>query len=188
MATGIYILTSPNGKRYVGQSINCEKRIFDHINSKYLIGSAIRKYGFENFIQEIIECDESQLDMWERFYIHFYDSFNNGYNLTEGGCGIRGYKHSEETKQKISNANYNSERYNEIHSKNTSIGKLNSGYKHSEETKEKISLGSIGRESPMKGKKVPDERKYSMGSAGRNKTWVKDPITNKRIWIEKGEL
>ena len=40
----------------------------------------------------------------EQELIKFYDSKNSGYNLTDGGDGIIGYHHSEETKRKISNS------------------------------------------------------------------------------------
>ena len=38
-------------------------------------------------------------------YIKKYNSFNRGYNMTIGGRGVKGLKHSEETKKKLSIAN-----------------------------------------------------------------------------------
>ena len=53
------------------------------------IDYAIRKYGKENFVVEkLCDCDNSQLDELERYYIQLYDTYNNGYNLTVGGQEI----------------------------------------------------------------------------------------------------
>lgn len=38
----------------------------------------------------------------ERYWISYYDSFKNGYNMNEGGTGGLGYKHTDEDIQKMS--------------------------------------------------------------------------------------
>lgn len=54
---------------------------------------AIEKYGFDAFkVDEVIDTAMSpdELDEKEIYYIQYYDSYNNGYNLTLGGergCG-----------------------------------------------------------------------------------------------------
>jgi group I intron endonuclease len=57
--TGIYKITNKiNGKVYIGQSINIERRWKEHISDKRknsLIHLAIEKYGEKNFNFEIIE-------------------------------------------------------------------------------------------------------------------------------------
>ena len=92
---GIYKITSNDtGKCYIGQSIDIETRWMQHItaakyetdNNKFY--NALRKYGYENFTYEIIEeCEKAQeaLDERERYWIEYYDSYNNGYNSTKGG-------------------------------------------------------------------------------------------------------
>lgn len=65
------------------------------------------RYGIENFEVQLILTDipEEDIDSLERYYILKYDSYfilNKGYNMTEGGQGVHGYKHLEETKIKIS--------------------------------------------------------------------------------------
>lgn len=98
MITGIYKITNQvNGKNYIGQAVDIERRWHDH-RSKYknpkneqhnsLLYKAIKKYGIENFTFEIIEeCLKNELDEKEKYWIKYYDSFNSdkGYNLTEGG-------------------------------------------------------------------------------------------------------
>lgn len=90
LKSGIYMLTSPSGKHYIGQSINIKKRIasYKRLNCKKqeFIYHALCKYGFDNFIIEVLEyCDEDKLNELEIFYINKYNSLSpNGYNLTTG--------------------------------------------------------------------------------------------------------
>ena len=49
---------------------------------------AIKKYGKEHFYIELIEETNSP-DEREKFWIEYYDTFNNGYNATVGGDGKR---------------------------------------------------------------------------------------------------
>lgn len=72
---------------------------------KTYISNAIHKYGWENFKQEIIIDDvpEEDLSNLETSYIDVENTMAPaGYNLTKGGEGTSGYKHSEETIRKIS--------------------------------------------------------------------------------------
>jgi len=95
---GIYKFQNKiNSCIYIGQSLDIERRYKDHINraknnfksnSEYdsPLHRAIRKYGIENFIFEIIEeCSKEQLNEREQYWIAFYNSYNNGYNCTTGG-------------------------------------------------------------------------------------------------------
>lgn len=96
MSTGIYKITNLlNGKCYIGQSINIQKRWTNHKTSyknpnkdcyNYPLYKAFRKYGLENFKFEILEeCTQNKLDSLEKYWIKYYNSYNNGYNQTEGG-------------------------------------------------------------------------------------------------------
>lgn len=93
---GIYSITNNiNGKCYIGQSIDVYSRWRSH--KKYsqwqtekskALYRAFRKYGVENFTFRIIEeCPREQLDSREKFWISYYDSYKNGYNMNEGGQG-----------------------------------------------------------------------------------------------------
>lgn len=95
---GIYKITNKvNGKSYIGQSVNIEKRLVNHkaTASKikdhcydYPLYRAFRKYGFENFEFEILEeCSNEQLDEKERFWISYFNTLKDGYNQTFGGDG-----------------------------------------------------------------------------------------------------
>lgn len=105
MSIGIYKFENIiNGHIYIGQSTCIERRFQQHlydarhleerIKSKAGIDAAINKYGIENFNFSIIEeCDAESLDDREIYWISFYDSYNNGYNLTIGGNSLRGENH-----------------------------------------------------------------------------------------------
>lgn len=101
MSTGIYKYTNKiNNNIYIGLSSNIEKRYQQHltaskqINPKMTIDKAIKKYGIENFLFEIVElCNENQLDEKEKYWIKYYNSYNNGYNETVGGRSLRGEDH-----------------------------------------------------------------------------------------------
>lgn len=94
MSCGIYKITNKeNHKIYIGQSVNIEARwrrhksIPTYLQDKPLY-RAFNKYGIDNFTFEIIElCPISSLNDREKYWIHYYDSYNNGYNLTTGGDG-----------------------------------------------------------------------------------------------------
>jgi len=113
---GIYKITSPSGKIYIGQSENVKYRIRKHIyeskTSNLPIHNAINKYGLDNLdIECIFKCDEKfsketvkVLNDMEKYYIKFYNSFYSGYNLTKGGDSTI---QNEETKRKIGTENSN---------------------------------------------------------------------------------
>lgn len=76
------------GKCYIGQTKNFKKRKSQHETAKddYVFHKAIRKYGKDSFVWEILEeCPYNQLNEKEIYWIATYDSYNNGYNSTQGG-------------------------------------------------------------------------------------------------------
>lgn len=82
-----------NNKVYIGQTIKTIEYRWKHhckLNNKrscrFLL-NAIRKHGKENFkIEEIEKCEnKEELNIREKYWISFYKSFGEGYNLTSGG-------------------------------------------------------------------------------------------------------
>ena len=93
MKCGIYKFTNKiNGKIYIGQSVNIERRIREHFcrHDGTPFHLALEKYGRDNFIIEILEeCNIDVLNDREKYYISLYNSENKskGYNRTSGGEG-----------------------------------------------------------------------------------------------------
>jgi hypothetical protein len=84
---GIYKITNPKGKIYVGQSVNIYQRI-----SKYRVNSvpkqpkifrSINAHGWDNHIFEIIEeCSIEELDDLEAYWKQYYlDKVNGDWSL-----------------------------------------------------------------------------------------------------------
>lgn len=115
----IYKITNIiNGKCYIGKSTESyfKKRIYRHRKETSLtdthFGRAIQKYGWDNFVVDIIERNihAENINDREVYWIKYYDSFKNGYNSTLGGEGGNTYskKSKEELdviKEKISKKN-----------------------------------------------------------------------------------
>ena len=95
MRSFIYKITNTiNSKSYIGQTIqNVKERFYQHCATKcskavsnMAIHRAIKKYGKSNFTVEVIEeIDSANLNDRERYWIKYYNSYNNGYNSTKGG-------------------------------------------------------------------------------------------------------
>lgn len=106
---GIYKIISPSKKVYIGQSKNIEKRFSSYkclgCKSQTHIYNSLKKYGVKKHKFEIIhQCEVSELNDLEIYYIDIYQSFNSnfGLNLRSGGkCKINV---SDETKAKLSNS------------------------------------------------------------------------------------
>ena len=91
----IYKITNTiNGKSYIGQTIqNVKERFYQHCATKcskavsnMAIHRAIKKYSKSSFTVEVIEeIDSANLNDRERYWIKYYNSYNNGYNSTKGG-------------------------------------------------------------------------------------------------------
>jgi len=106
----IYMLENcVNGKLYIGQTIQCMKvRLNYHFSNSGspMIHNALNKYGRSNFNTIILcECSsKEELDKMEKYYIKYYDSTNRkfGYNISEGGDGTHGYRHTQKAKDAMS--------------------------------------------------------------------------------------
>ena len=118
----VYLICSPEGQPYVGQTIDFKGRMRSHKcygnnvekhkkkgKKVYPISKAISNHGWQNMEITILEkypvWDHLFLDKKEQFFIRFYNSYKGiGYNCNEGGNG-GSHPCSEETKQKLSKIN-----------------------------------------------------------------------------------
>jgi group I intron endonuclease len=87
-------INKKNGKKYIGQSTNIDRRRREHLcwPSPYSrFDMEMKAIGEEQFEFVILEqCSTELLDEREKYWISFYDTINNGYNLTPGGQSYRG--------------------------------------------------------------------------------------------------
>lgn len=153
---GIYKITClSNLKIYIGSTSDIKIRWRNHRNSlrrnkhvnKYL-QNAWNKYGEENFRFEVIEIISNQdfLNEREQFWLDNTKSFNGevGFNILPFANSVRGYKHTNETKEKIRNRQKGRkmpEHLKEI------LKESHMGRKNSEETKRKMSESQRGTKS-----------------------------------------
>ena len=93
----IYMINFPNGKSYIGLTgVGIKKRMQEHLKkarngSNYAIHRAIRKYKncYELFVLKEGLSQEKAKDK-EMVFISLYETHGNkGYNLTQGGEGVK---------------------------------------------------------------------------------------------------
>ncbi len=179
METFIYKITNQiNGKIYIGKTLNSNplNRWAKHLsiakhkttrNYTYqVIHKAINKYGKENFTFEVIEkCPQESVGLErEKYWIEYYKSnigkygSKFGYNSTEGGEGSSGFKHSEESKNKMSQTRKGTR----LGSENTFFGKHHSAESiakiKSKTTGRKLSISEIENRSKLRAADVLDIR------------------------------
>lgn len=105
----IYCLEFPNGKKYIGQTKNINKRIINYkyndTRNQHKIHNALKKYGFECVIFTIIaeNLNLQQANELEIHYIKEFKCIENGYNISAGGN--KSPTEQEEVKQKLRNYN-----------------------------------------------------------------------------------
>jgi len=187
MAFNAYIVTClVNRKQYVGISVRpVIARWLEHVsaakkksNRPFL--SAIKKYGKEVFSIEHIACAKNFSDLKEvekLLIVQHGTRSPSGYNVTDGGDGTWGHKHSEETRHLLSQ--YSRPQSEEIRKKISDslkgrsrppeimemLRKSRIGKRHSEETKKHI--GDVQR-----GRKQSEATKAKR-AASRSEWWDK---------------
>lgn len=155
---GIYKITSPTGKIYIGQSNNIERRRSEYKSCchKGKLQNSIKKHGFENHIFETLEeCSIELLNERERHFQDFYDVLGpNGLNLKLTSTSDLSGHLSEEVKQKLRI--------------------FNTGKKHSEETREKCRIKATGY-------RHSEENKQKISKAHKGKVYTEEILKNKRL-------
>ena len=137
----IYRHIFPNGKVYIGQTCRKPEKRWNNgkgYTSPFMF-NAINKYGWDNIQHEILftGLDQLNADIIEEDLIYYYKQIGKSYNLANGGSVNRGWKMSEEAKEKI--------RLSHLGEKNHNYGKS-----RSKETREKISKALKGKVNRFK--------------------------------------
>jgi group I intron endonuclease len=179
---GIYKITSPSGKIYIGQTTNFTKRNNYYKNGakqyQVRIHNSLQKYGYDaHTIEFIEECLVENLNERERYWQDFYDVIgDNGLNCRLTETKDKSGFISEESKAKMSEA-----RKGRIFDQNW-IEKLRisaTGKKHTEETKKRMSEIAKGKKKSAEHiAKLPQNQKGYKGKKRSEETKLKQSLNS----------
>lgn len=170
MTSGIYrLFCTASGKSYVGQSKNVVGRVEGHF--KYLhegrhanqyLQRSFDLHGHDAFLAEVLEyCNQEVLTSREQYWMDHY-GLENLYNLAPAAGTMAGYKHTEETRKKIS-----------IGTSKVLMGNSYAkGTKRTPEQSAKISEARRGNQN-AKGHKYTPEQSARLSEARRGNTNAK---------------
>lgn len=173
LITYIYVLKDPTSDevRYVGKTVKpIQQRFRLHIWEAKNGGRTRKNNWIKSLLNQgllpTIECIEVvEGDSWvdrEKHWISHYRKFGNLTNHTDGGEGLAGHRHSEETKLKMSINN----------------GKPMTGKTMPEETKKKISSTLKGREFTEDHKRKISEAQIGREISSSTKEKISDSLKN----------
>lgn len=157
--TGIYKITSPSGKVYIGQSRNIRNRFITYkrysCKSQTKLYASLKLYGSSSHEFKIIhllphDVEQNIIDSYEQFYMDQYRECGfEMLNIAPTAGGIMfGFKFSEESKLKMSAKHKGKIISNE---QKQVIAKANSERKIKDTTRLKISLARTGKATRPKG-------------------------------------
>ena len=154
---GIYKITSPSRRIYIGQSVNINSRYINyknlHCKTQIKLYNSIVKYGWEYHKFEVIEeCEVHLLNERERYWQEHYDVIKNGLNCKLTKLSDKKVVLSEETKNKevpehkkeILRTNFLGRKHTEasLEKMRKNNARANLGKKASDETRRKISMNN----------------------------------------------
>lgn len=162
-----HIFCVVNGKCYIGQTwTTLETRWKQHCESPAhcrKLRGAINKYGKERFVLSVLTSglsNQNDMDAAERYWISYFDSVKNGYNIMDGGR--TGCTFSDECIKRMS--------------------EVQMGHEVTQETRDKISKGMTGRKrsdaskkkqsQTLMGRKIPDNVKEKMSRSHKRRPFV----------------
>lgn len=173
----VYLMTNMvNGKYYVGKTIkdSLDQYLADAAsmairgkNNRPLLHRAIRKYGADSFVIEpLAECEtNADASNLERLWIILLSSKNHtiGYNLSDGGEGSPGCKHSLEVRQRWSEQRKGKKAWN----------KGLTGI-HTEDGKRRMVAARTGENNHFFGKHHSDSAKQSIATSNSKRVWTEE--------------
>ena len=220
MTCGIYMIQNKvNNKIYIGQAVDIKKRWGEHrkelrggYHSNRHLQNSWKRDGEKNFeFSILLECEESQLNTFEEYYIFELMTYDDrvGYNKTYGGDSGRpteeskrknseahkGKHHTKETRRKMSAAQKGKQLSEEHRRK---LSEATKGKQLSEEHRRKLSESHkgkmVGENHPMYGKHPTEETRRKNSEAHKGKQLSEetrrklskpvvqiDPATNKVV-------
>ena len=167
--SGIYKITCVvSGKAYIGKFKGIiEQRVMKHLNGKTpncrAIHRAVKKYGKDNFTWDVLHENviPELLPHYEIEEIKIHKTKTpHGYNLSDGGEGQTGFRHSEKTRRRLS--------------------EVQKGKVVSNETRRKQSLSLSGKNNPNYGKTMPDKQKRKISESLKGRTVSEEQLQKVR--------
>lgn len=182
----IYKLTSPSGKVYIGQTKQQPELRWKNghgYSKSSAIYNSINKYGWDNIKKEILFSNLNKIsaDCIEMDLIYYYKSLGISLNISNGGEGNFGYKHSKYTKYKMSIVKQG---------KYCGMNNPNYGKKHSTEAKLKMREKALGRKLSIKSRiKISiNNARYMLGKHHSEDTIMKMSKSHKGLKQSKESL
>ena len=204
--TGIYKITSPSGKVYIGQSLDINRRLNVHkranCTNQPRLDRSLKKHGPDNHTFEIIhQCLSEELNYWERYFQDKYDAAGPiGLNCRLTETDDKSGEISDATKENISKAmlKYYEDHPEEIERRSILLKENNhmKNKKHSNISKEKMSNSHLKRyenleerekisKANIKRYENPEEREKS--SKAQLKRWENPDERKKRSEMMTGK-
>jgi len=161
----LYMFTFPNGKSYVGRTVDFDRRLRTHVRKSSqctYVKRCFEKYGIDSVDITILKSNVRGMHLanqWERFFIATFGTLApHGLNMTPGGDGVC---YTEEIKKKIGDANRGKQRTEEHREKMSIAVKLKyQKYGVSKYTRQKLSAILKGRIfTPEHCQKISESRK-----------------------------
>lgn len=146
MSTIYRIVNKVNGQSYIGQTkqkLEIRTSGLNNYRKCRKLQNAFDMFGKENFyVEELEKCPDDMADNRERYYISFFDTVNNGYNLCNGGK--KNFNYCEESVMLLSKSRKGQRNSPETEFKKGQVSP-NKGKHLSAESKIKLSLNHKGK-------------------------------------------
>jgi len=173
--SGIYfIINVHTAKIYVGSALNLKRRHSVHFSAlkknkhpNYHLRNSFNLYGSESFLFLIVEtCGKDELLELEQKYIDILNVLDCefGYNICPTAGNLLGYKHTEESKRKMSNSHIG-KKHTEEHKQK--ISEANTRRRHSEESKQKMSKAQKGKPKTEEHKRKVSKKVIQLTKDGK---------------------
>lgn len=193
----IYLIENTvTGSAYVGKANDVKKRWARHCGAAKDSGAflyrAMRKYGLSSFVVHTVDQHEDEeyvLRVLEPEWIAYMREMGvHLYNVSEGGRGVTGFRHTDSAKRKMRDAKLGYVPSAEMREK---LRAANLGNSPSQEARMKISAANRGRSKPprtkehcakisaaKKGKKLSPDHAAKIREAMKSSDCVGHPITD----------
>lgn len=167
--SGVYSISNlATGQIYYGSSVDIERRYKAHC---YLLNTGKHpnqklqrswsKYGSEQFVFAVVKLvEEERLIECEQDHIDLLFGKDSSFNLSPTAGSTLGYRHSPETKMKISRASKAQDRSGERYEKVSAALTGRNGHPQSQETREKIRAAHTDREFTKEHKEAISRAKF----------------------------